>query len=318
MHQVVFLLYPGVAPFDVAGPAQAFGRAGADRYAVAAVSIAGGLIDTDVPGIRLDSRPAAVIERMDTLVLPGGDGTQTAVDDARLIEEVRRLSGRAGRIATVCVGAFLAAEVGLLAGRRAVTHWAACDALARRYPDVRVEADPIWLRDGPVWSSAGISAGVDLALALIEADLGLPVALKVAKELVVYLKRPGGQSQFSSALARQIQSAEEPIASLLAWIADHLAEDLRADRLAARIAMSPRTFARAFGAATGSTPAKVVEGLRVEAARHLIEETSMPLSRVAAQCGFGDIQGLRRAFRRSLGALPSDLRERFGRRQAIA
>ena len=316
MHQVVFLLYPGVAPFDVAGPAQAFARAGADRYAVAAVSIAGGLIDTDVPGIRLDSRPAAAIERADTLMLPGGDGTQAAVDDTRLIGEVRRLSGRAGRIATVCVGAFLAAEAGLLAGRRAATHWAACDALARRYPDVRVEADPIWLRDGPVWSSAGISAGVDLALAMIEADLGLPVALRVAKELVVYLKRPGGQSQFSSALSRQIQSAGEPLASLLAWIADHLAEDLRADRLAARVTMSPRTFARAFGAATGSTPAKVVEGLRVEAARQLIEETSVPLPRIAAQCGFGDVQRLRRAFRRSLGTLPSDLRERFGQRPA--
>lgn len=310
-HEVAFVLYPGVAPFDVAGPAQAFSAAG-DAYRLHFVSVAGGSVVTDCGGMTLgsqtfDSLPA----RIDTLLLPGGLGVFEARHDPALIAATRDLAARAGRIATVCVGAFLAAEAGLLTGRRATTHWRACDAMRQAYPDVALDEDAIYVRDGSIWSSAGISAGVDLALALIEQDHDAHVALRVARELVVFLKRPGGQSQFSATLRAQSADAQGRFGALIAWIAAHLDADLSAPALAERAAMSLRSFARTFPRATGKTPAHFVETLRIEAARALIEAGTLPLSEIARRCGLGDEQRLRRAFKRQTGITPDAFRSRF-------
>jgi transcriptional regulator GlxA family with amidase domain len=208
---------------------------------------------------------------------------------------------------------FFAAEAGLLTGRRAATHWRFCDELEHRFRNIKVERDPIWIRDGGIWTSAGVSAGVDLTLALIEEDLGIEVALQAARELAVFFKRPGGQSQFSTLLSGQIADAKGPLQDLLAWIADNLQADLRAEILADRVGMSLRTFARNCVAHTGMPPAKLVETLRVEAAREAIEKSDTPFESIAVRYGFGDEQRMRRAFVRQVRATPNDIRTRFGR-----
>jgi transcriptional regulator GlxA family with amidase domain len=217
----------------------------------------------------------------------------------------------------VCTGAFYLAAAGLLDGRRATTHWRDAPHLAQRFPSVQVDADPIFIRDvgrregeGVVWTSAGVTAGIDLALALIEEDLGHAVAMQAARRLVVFMKRPGGQSQFSAALAAQA-SANGPFDALHSWMAAHLRDDLSVERLAERIRMSPRTFARRYVDEVGRTPAKTVSALRLEAASRALAESRRPLKRIALDCGFGSEQNLRRAFLRRFGVLPLDYRERF-------
>jgi transcriptional regulator GlxA family with amidase domain len=227
-----------------------------------------------------------------------------------LVAHIRRWSGRARRTCSVCTGAFLLAAAGLLDGRRAATHWAACRELQKRYPAVRVEPDPIFVQDGAIWTSAGVTAGIDLTLALIEADLGHAVAMRVARRLVVFLKRPGGQSQFSAPLSAQV-AADDALGALHGWMAENLDTDLRVERLAARAGMSPRTFARIYTATLGTTPAKTVERLRVEAARRALENDGAPVKLIAHRCGFGDEERMRRAFVRRLGISPSDYRARF-------
>ena len=207
---------------------------------------------------------------LDTLIVAGGQGVEAAAADPKLVDWLRKRAARARRVASVCTGAFLLAASGVLDGRRAATHWSVCAELARRFPAVRVEADPIFVRDGPVWTSAGVTAGIDLALALVEQDLGRTVALAVARYLVVFLKRPGGQAQFSAALS--LQSAEDRFGTLHDWINGHLADDLSLPVLARRAAMSERSFSRHYAEATGLTPARAVERLRVEAARRLLSE----------------------------------------------
>jgi transcriptional regulator GlxA family with amidase domain len=245
------------------------------------------------------------------LFIPGGRDAPAAASDLALVNGVKQLAARAQRVACVCTGAFLAAEAGLLTGRRAATHWRYCDQFADRFRDIRLERDRIWVQDGSIWSSAGISAGVDLTLALIEKDQGITVALQVARELVVFLKRPGGQSQFSAVLSGQISDAGGPLEAIFAWIADHLDADLHAEVLADKAGMSLRTFARAFVARTGLTPAKAVEAIRVQAAREAIEQSDTPLSVIAARCGFGDEQRMRRSFLRQFKVTPADIRARF-------
>lgn len=309
-HRACFLIYPGVAAYDVAGPAQAL--AVARRYSVTTVSVTGGSVPTDCPGLSFDSLDAATITGdIDTLFLPGGSDAPTTAKDPVLQDTVKRLAAQSKRVASVCTGAFLAAEAGLLQGRRAATHWRYCDRFAERFDDVHLERDPIWVQDGPVWSSAGVSAGVDLTLALIASDYGMSIALEVARELVVFLKRPGGQSQFSTVLSGQIADAGGPLEPLFAWVANHLAEDLRADVLAQRVNMSPRTFARACMERIGTTPAKAVEMMRVQAARESIEASDAPLSTIATRYGFGDEQRMRRAFVRQAHITPSQIRARF-------
>ncbi len=223
---------------------------------------------------------------------------------------LRLAARRCRRVCSVCTGAFLLARAGLLDGRRATTHWAACAALARNYPSIEVDPDPIFVRDGNVYTSAGVTAGIDLALALVEEDLGRQAALDVARSLVLFVRRPGGQAQFSAGLAGQ--AAQRPgVRELQEWIADHLDGDLSVGALAERSFMSPRNFARVFAKEVGMTPAAYVEALRLERARVLLETTDLLLEEIAARCGFGTVETLRRTFGRRLHVSPSDYRDRF-------
>jgi transcriptional regulator GlxA family with amidase domain len=210
----------------------------------------------------------------------------------------------------VCTGTFLLAEAGLLDGRRVTTHWGWCRHLAREFPTLTVESEPIFVQDGDVYTSAGVTAGIDLCLALVEADHGRELALSVARQLVVFLKRPGGQAQFSSHLSAQL-AERDAVAEVQTWIADHLDEDLSVARLAARAAMSPRHFARVFRAETGVTPARFVERARVEQARTRLEQSSVGVEEIAHACGFGTPETMRRAFLRALWVAPSEYRQRF-------
>jgi transcriptional regulator GlxA family with amidase domain len=249
---------------------------------------------------------------LDTLVVAGGTGTARALEDRALVGLVKRAAGRARRVASVCTGAFLLAEAGLLDGRRATTHWSACARLAARYPQLEVDPDPIFVRDGRIWTSAGVTAGMDLALALVEEDHGRDVALAVARELVLFLKRPGGQAQFSAQLRAQL-AERTALRDLQAWIADHPGAELSVEALARRVAMSPRHFARVFKQETGATPARAVLAARVEAARRRLEDGDDGLAGVAAACGFASAEVMRRAFLRTLGVGPSHYRTRFRR-----
>jgi transcriptional regulator GlxA family with amidase domain len=242
----------------------------------------------------------------DTLIVAGGWGSRATSTCAKTLAYVRAAAGRARRIASVCSGAFILAAAGLLDGRRATTHWGRAAEFARAYPQVRVEPDRIYIRDGKVWTSAGITAGIDLALALVAEDLGEAAAKRAAQQLVVFHRRPGGQSQFSALL-----EADRPgsrFSPLLAWARERLDERLPVERLADRAAMSPRHFARAFAAETGMTPAKAIERLRLEASRERVESGSEPIDRVAARTGFGDPERMRRAYIRAFGQPPQALR----------
>jgi len=313
-RHVVVVAFERAQLLDIAGPCQVFASAtelgGADGYDLTVVSPRGGLITTSA-GIAIATvAPDAVRGPIDTLVVVGGPGAVELGADRALVTQIGRWAARARRTCSVCTGAFLLAAAGLLDGRRATTHWDACRALQRRYPAVRVEPDPIFVQDGAIWTSAGVTAGIDLALALVEADLGHDVAMAVARRLVVFLKRPGGQSQFSAPLSAQV-AADDALGALHGWMADHLETDLRVERLAARAGMTPRTFARIYTAKLGTTPAKTVERLRVEAARRALEDGGAPIKLIAHRCGFGDEERMRRAFVRRLGVSPSDYRARF-------
>jgi len=314
-RRIVIVAVPPVQALDVTGPAEVLSVAsqvpgGADpAYAIAVVGPGGAPIAT---GSGYALAPAGALEDvrgpLDTLVVAGGSGARHAPDE--VVARVAALADRARRVASVCTGAYVLAKAGLLDGRRATTHWRYCDDLQRRHPAVAVERDPIFVVDGPVRTSAGVTAGMDLALAFVEEDLGPRVALEVARWLVLFVKRPGGQAQFSAQLAAQ--SAERaPLRELQAWIADHLADDLSVPALAARACMSERNFARAFKAETGMTPAVYVEALRVERARLALESGFEPVDAVARRCGFGTVETLRRAFARRLGVSPGAYRDRF-------
>jgi len=254
----------------------------------------------------LSAEPLGAPAGIDTLLVAGGLGAHEAEPHQVLLPWLREAAAAARRVASVCTGAYLLAAAGLLDGRRATTHWRYAAALARRYPAIRVEPDRIFVRDGNVWTSAGITAGIDLALALIAEDLGEAVAKRTAQRLVVYHRRPGGQSQFSALL--RLDAPGGRFGPLLGWARERLGEALPVERLAAQAAMSPRNFARAFVAETGMTPAKAIELLRLEAARAHVEEGSQPIDRVAAAIGFGDPERMRRAFIRSFGQPPQALR----------
>jgi transcriptional regulator GlxA family with amidase domain len=316
--RVEALLFPSVQLLDVAGPLQVFASAndlaiaagGSAPYAIRVVSIGRGPVLTSA-GVALETAPRPRPDApIDTFIVPGGQGIPEAASDTAVLGWIQSRADVARRVASVCTGAFLLAASGLLGGRRSVTHWAFCAELARRYPSVRVETDPIFVRDGSVWTSAGVTAGVDLALALVEDDLGRAAALAVARYLVVFLKRPGGQAQFSAALS--LQTPEDPFDGLHAWVASHLTDDLSLPVLARKAGMSERSLSRRYAEATGVTPARAVERLRVEAARRLLAERSMPIKRVAARCGFGSEETLRRSFHRLLGTTPAEYRARFG------
>jgi transcriptional regulator GlxA family with amidase domain len=305
---------------DVTGPLEVFSvanrvleasRPDAPRYRIEVVAPVAGEVMMSCGVAVVAARALRTLRGpIDTLMVAGGMGTREAVFDRDLIGGVARLAARARRVASVCTGAFLLAEAGLLDGRRAVTHWGSCDALADRYPELDVEPDRIFVRDGDVWSSAGVTAGLDLALALVEDDHDTRTALQVARSMVVYLKRPGGQSQFSAQLDAQLAS-REPLRDAQAYVHEHPEADLSVAALARNAAMSPRHFARAFAAEVGITPARYVERARVEAARRRLEESTRSVDEVAAQCGFGSAETMRRAFLRVLRVAPSAYRSRF-------
>ena len=250
---------------------------------------------------------------LDTLILAGGEGARTRHDESELKDAVRALAARARRVASVCTGAFILAASGLLDGRRAVTHWRWCELLARRFPAVRVESEPIYLHDDRLWTSAGVTAGMDMTLALVEEDHGHSLALAVARELVMFLRRPGGQSQFSATLAAQT-AADTDMSELLAWMADNLHRPLTVDMLAGRTRFSPRQFARVFVNKVGVSPGLKIDQMRVEAARRALEDGRRTLAAIASSCGFGTEEAMRRAFLRHLGTPPGTYRDRFRRR----
>ncbi len=262
-------------------------------------------------GLRLvaDRAYAEARDGIDTLIVGGGD-VAPAASDPRLRAWLQAIRPGVRRLASVCSGAFILAEAGMLDGRRATTHWLAVRLFRRLYPQIELDADAIFVRDGSIYTSAGVTAGIDMALALVEEDLGRALALDVARRLVVFLKRPGGQSQFSAHLAAQAIEAKA-LRGLTAWIVDHLGEDLSNERLAAHVGMSPRNFARVFRRESGCTPGKFVERARVDAARRLLEDGDHGLEAVALRCGFGSGEQMRRTFVRHVGVVPIDYRRRF-------
>jgi len=319
-REVVIIAFPGVESLDVVGPFEVF--AGAQRlidttshsdrgYRIRVASLGGGPIRT-LSGLVLmaDADLRDMPESIDTVVVPGGDGTRPADVDPKLIDWIAVHAPRARRVVSVCTGAFLLAEAGLLDGRRAVTHWAVCDTLARRYPKVQVTPDPIFVRDGNIATSAGVTAGMDLSLALVEEDLGREAALTIARWLVLFLRRPGNQSQFSAQLSAQL-AKRTSLRELQHWISDHPAADLTVAAMARRAGMSPRNFSRAFHADVGLTPGRYVEQLRIEVARRLLEESDDTTERIAATSGFGTTETMRRSFIRALGVGPAEYRRRF-------
>ncbi|TQS40098.1 GlxA family transcriptional regulator [Cryptosporangium phraense] len=309
---VLFVLFDGLQSIDVSGPLEVF--AGANRrptgphYDIVTASLGGEPV-TSSGGLRLmpdvDLADAPVPH---TLVVPGGHGTRKP--DPSLIAWLRERAGSAERLVSVCTGALLLAEAGLLSGRRVTSHWSVCGALARRYPDITVDPDPIFVRDGALSTSAGVTAGIDLALALVEEDLGRKTALTIARHLVMFLRRPGNQAQFSTQLSAQL--ADQPrLREVQVWIADHPAEDLSVEALARRANLSPRQFARAFTAEVGESPGRYVDAVRLETARRLLEESDDGVEQVGRRSGYGTTEAMRRAFVRTLGVSPGEYRRRF-------
>lgn len=303
-QNIVFLIYPGCQILDVSGPLAAFEEANKlqpGRYALRVVAAEAGPVVTSC-GVALLAEDLAAADRVDTLLIVGGDGVMAAAQSAALLAFVRRWAAPARRVSSVCSGAFVLAEAGLLDGRRATTHWRRSAEFQRRFARVNLEADRIYIKDGKFWTAAGISAGIDLALALITDDVGEACARQVARLLVVYYRRPGGQSQFSA--LQEMAPAPARFAGLLDYIRENLAASLGVDDLAAQACMSPRHFARRFSSEVGVTPAKAVERLRVEAASAALESGARSIQEVARLCGFVEPERMRRAFLRILGKLP--------------
>ena len=318
MPKIIHVLaFENAQVLDVTGPMQVFASANdllRQRglplpYAVNVIAAQAEPVRTSA-GLALLAEPLPAIDApCDTLVIAGGWGVYAAAEDPTLVQWVRDKSRHTRRMASVCTGAFLLAASGLLDGCRVATHWTRCEELARKFPALTVEANPIFIQQGAVWTSAGVTAGIDLCLALVEDDLGRGIALEVARHLVVFLKRPGGQSQFSVTLS--LQKSDSRFADLHAWIADHLTLDLNIATLAVQAGMSERSFVRHYRAETGQTPARAVELIRVETARRQLADSTTSIKRIAMQCGFGCEETLRRSFVRALSVTPQAYRERF-------
>ena len=320
MRRVAIVVFDDANLLDVAGPAQVFQTASeqlrlsggepGDAYTVELVSAAGGLVRTS-PGIGITSKSFAEVasNTFDTVLVSGGHGAEAAGRDPALVAWLQSAAEAARRVGSICTGAFVLAAAGLLTERRAATHWAYCSRLQERVPDTQVQDDSIFVRDGKCWTSAGVTAGIDMTLALVEEDFGRELALLVARRLVVFLKRPGGQSQFSQPLASQI--ADGPLARLLHWIVENPDADLRTEKLAELANMSLRTLHRAFAETTGTTPADWVEQTRLQIARRLLEQTDEQVQRVAVRSGFVTYERMRRTFLRRIGVTPAAYRARF-------
>ncbi len=323
MRTILLVAWPGFQMLDLVGPLEIF--AGANQLLRRTRGAKTDCYQLEVA--TRDGRPVAcsnglsveahrslrsLPRTLDTVLVPGGLIFDEALADRTLIGFLRRVAPRARRVASVCSGAFFLAEAGLLDGKRATTHWSACARLQRDYPQIHVEPDPIFVIDGALYTSAGVTSGMDLALALVEQDLGQEIALELARWFVMFLKRPGGQSQFSMHLRAQLTEAA-PLQTLLRYIADHPADDLSVEALAERVHLSPRHFARVFREEVGATPAAYVLDARLEHARRALEESQQGLKTIAARTGFGSEESIRRAFHARLGVTPGDYRERFQR-----
>ena len=332
MRTVLIVLFDGVQSLDVTGPLEVF--AGANRWPSGRDYSPAGPNGPDGPAYQirtasLDGRPVRTSSGLrlapdeslrrheslrqdeggpDVLLVPGGEGTRDA--DPDLVAWLSTHGPRARRLVSVCTGAFLLAEAGLLDRRRVTTHWAYCATLAARFPEITVDPDPIFVTDGHVTTSAGVTAGIDLALALVEDDLGRDAALDIARHLVVFLRRPANQAQFSTQLAAQLAD-REPLREVQRWIADHPAADLSVETLASRARLSPRQFARAFAAEVGMPPGRYVDRVRLETARRRMEDTADGVEQTARRCGYGTPEAMRRAFVRALGVSPAEYRRRF-------
>jgi transcriptional regulator GlxA family with amidase domain len=311
--RVLFVAFPGIQMLDVVGPSEVFSTATRLRptadYRVSVASLDGGAVKSS-SGLRLtpDTALGSVRFAPDTLVLPGGMGVYAAAGDPALLRQIRRLAGRSRRVASVCTGAFLLGAAGLLTGRTVTTHWAWAKRLAVTFPGAVVEEDRLYVQDGRVWSSAGVTAGIDLALELVAVDEDRELSLEVARWIVVHLHRAGGQRQFSDHLGLTAGSPDRPVRELLTWIERHPSADLSVATLATRSAMSERTLHRNFRRELGLTPAEAVERLRVEAARRLLEQTDLPIGEVARRCGLGVVETFYRAFRSQVGVTPAAYR----------
>jgi transcriptional regulator GlxA family with amidase domain len=319
---IAFLIASPFELLDLAGPASVFTYPmvqGRPYYSFRILSTTPGDAVKSIGGISVGEscKYSEYTGPIDTLIVVGGLGSIEHQPSPELLDWLRKRSGEARRVASVCTGAFLLAASGLLDGRRVATHWRYCDLFVSRFKQLKVERDPIFLKDGKFYTTAGVSAGIDLALALVEEDLGHSVAATVAREIVLYLRRPGNQTQYSSLLAEQEEMSDQRMRDLPVWTRNHLARRLDVNTLSKVVAMSPRTFARQFQSQFGTTPARWIQSLRVEAARQHLESLDMPLKRIARVTGFRDEQALRRAFVQQLSLTPKEYRERFGIREPV-
>jgi transcriptional regulator GlxA family with amidase domain len=321
-RRVVFIAGPGTEILDLVGPFQVFARA-AEMFSkqnprslpIYSVEVITSSRQTSVVtncGLRITAHNTfrRVRGEIDTLLVAGGSAIENDEIGIEAVQWIRKTAGRVRRIGSVCTGAMLLARAGLLDGRKVTTHWNWCELLTRKYPRADVDSNPIFIRDGNVYTSAGVTAGMDLALALVEEDHGSRLALQVARNLVLYLRRPGGQSQFSAALSMQLTD-RKPLRELESWVLDNLNKPLNVPVLAQRVAMSPRNFARVFTKEMKTTPAKFVERLRVEAARRRLEESQNSMETIAGECGFGNVNSMRNVFQRALKIAPGQYRRHF-------
>jgi len=323
-RRIVFVAGPGTEILDLVGPLQVFARAsdmycrqdsGARPiYSIEVVSVSGSRSLSANCGLRFAAHKTfrQVRGKIDTVLVAGGDAIEQNQVTAAAVRWLKKIAARSRRVGSVCTGAMLLARAGLLDGRRATTHWNWCQTLIKRAPRADVDPDPIFVRDENIYTSAGVTAGMDLALALVEEDHGSKLALQVARNLVLYLRRPGGQSQFSAALSLQ-ETDRKPLRELEAWVLDHLDKPLTVPALAQRVSMSPRNFARVFIKEMKTTPAKFVERLRVEAARRRLEESHNSMETIASECGFGNVNSMRNVFQRTLKIPPGQYRRHFRR-----
>ncbi len=316
-HRLVVFVFEEAVLLDISGPVQVFHgvRAPGARtpfYDISYCSLQGGPVKTDV-GVDIDTVSVEDImqQQFDTLMVVGGSGVFSVYQQAVYQQAIRNLSALAKRSVSICTGAFLLAAAGLLAGKKAVTHWRRCQRLSDEFPEINVYTDPIYVQDGSVWTSAGVTAGIDLALALVEADIGRRTALAIAQELVVFMKRPGGQQQYSAALKAQTADQEGDFEALHGWASENLSAQLSVADLARQAGMSLRSFTRQYKAVTGNSPGDMLSALRFETARHLLTETGLPLKRVADLSGYGHYERMRRAFVKNVNSTPRHYRERF-------
>jgi transcriptional regulator GlxA family with amidase domain len=311
--EIVFLTIPPIQVLDLIGPYEVFSRVA--RFGLAEgykLTIAGAGRTEAACGLSIgpSKQYGRVRGPIDTLLIVGGEGIETRRYDRKVLDWLKRKAARVRRLGSVCTGAFLLADAGLLEGRNAVTHWAYCQRLAKEFPQINVQPEPIFIKDGSVYTSAGVTAGIDLALALVEEDYGLAVAQRIAKDLVLYMRRHGNQAQFSSLLTMQ-SANRQPIRDLIAWMNAHIRESITIESLAEQVAMSPRHFVRVFAGETGQPPSRFLEVLRVEAAKRMLESSDVPLKEIAPSCGLGHPSTLRRIFAKRLQLSPEDYRKRF-------